>query len=102
VAIFLRLRGELDILMKSVQVIKEFRQLAGSMRPDDESVIHFTSSPDIPLSLFYFNHLPTAIGRFPAYRLSPRLATPALDTYINLDPFVLGLLIPDDGGSMHL
>jgi hypothetical protein len=27
---------------------------------------------------------PTAIGRFPAYRLSPRLANPALDTYINL------------------
>jgi hypothetical protein len=27
---------------------------------------------------------------------------PALDTYINLDPFVLGLLIPDDGGSTHL
>jgi hypothetical protein len=32
----------------------------------------------------------------------PRLATPALDTYINLDPFVLGVLIPDDGGSTHL
>jgi hypothetical protein len=45
----------------------------------------------------YLNQLPTAINRFPAYRLSPRLATPALDTYINLDPFVLGLLIPDDG-----
>jgi hypothetical protein len=66
------------------------------------SCIHFTSSSDIPLSLFCFNHPPTAIGRFPAYRLSPRLATPALDTYINLDPFVLGLLIPDDGGSTHL
>jgi hypothetical protein len=26
--------------MKSVQVIKEFRQLAGSTRPDDECVIH--------------------------------------------------------------
>jgi hypothetical protein len=26
--------------MKSVQVIKEFCQLAGSMRPDDECVIH--------------------------------------------------------------
>jgi hypothetical protein len=48
------------------------------------------------------HHPPAAIGRFPAYRLSPRLATPALDTYINLDPFVLGLLIPDDGGSTHL
>jgi hypothetical protein len=34
--------------------------------------------------------------------LSPRLATPALDTYINLDPFVLGSLIPDDGGSTRL
>jgi hypothetical protein len=54
------------------------------------------------LSLFYLNHPPTAIGRFPAYRLSPRLATPSLDTYINLDPFVLGLLIPDDWGSTHL
>jgi hypothetical protein len=32
----------------------------------------------------------------------PRLASPALDTYINLDPFMLGLLIPDDGGSTHL
>jgi hypothetical protein len=53
-------------------------------------------------SLFYLNHPPTAIGRFPTYRLSPRLATPALDTYINLNSFVLGLLIPDDGGSTHL
>jgi hypothetical protein len=40
-------------------------------------------------SLFYFNHPPTAIGRFPAYRLSPRLATSALDTYINPDPSCL-------------
>jgi hypothetical protein len=48
------------------------------------------------------SHPPTAIGRFLAYRFSPRLATQALDTYINLDPFVLGLLIPDDGGSTHL
>jgi hypothetical protein len=54
------------------------------------------------LSLFCFNHPPTAIGRFPAYRLSPWLANPALDTYINLDPSVLGLLIPVDGGSTHL
>jgi hypothetical protein len=36
--------------------------------------IHLTSSPDIPLSLFYLNLPPTAIGRFLAYRLSPRLA----------------------------
>jgi hypothetical protein len=43
------------------------------------------------LSLFYLNQPPTAIGRFPAYRLSPRLATSALDIYINLDPFVLAL-----------
>jgi hypothetical protein len=63
--------------------------------------MHVTSSPDIPLSLFYFNQPPTTIGRFPAYRLSPWLATLALDTYINLDPS-LGLLIPDDGGSTHL
>jgi hypothetical protein len=49
-----------------------------------------------------FNPPPTAIGRLPAYRLSPRLANPALDTYINLDPSVLGLLIPDDAGSTHL
>jgi hypothetical protein len=54
------------------------------------------------LSLFYLKHSPTAIGRFLAYCLSPRLATQALDTYINLDPFVLGLLIPDDGVSTHL
>jgi hypothetical protein len=46
------------------------------------------------LSLFYFNHPPTAIGRFPAYRLSPRLATSALDTYINLDPSVARLTHP--------
>jgi hypothetical protein len=37
--------------------------------------IDLTSSPDIPLSLFYLNQPPTAIGRFLAYRLSPRLAT---------------------------
>jgi hypothetical protein len=54
------------------------------------------------LSSTWTNCLPTAIGRFPVYRLSPRLATPALDTYINFNPFVLGLLIPDDGGSTHL
>jgi hypothetical protein len=40
VAIFLRLHSELDILMKSIQVIKEFRQFAGSMWPDDECVIY--------------------------------------------------------------
>jgi hypothetical protein len=40
VAIFLRLHSELDILMKSIQVIKEFRQFAGSMWPDDERVIY--------------------------------------------------------------
>jgi hypothetical protein len=40
VAIFLRLHRELNILMKSVQVIKEFRQLVWSMQPDDECVIH--------------------------------------------------------------
>jgi hypothetical protein len=46
------------------------------------------------LSLFYFHHPPTAIGRFPAYRLSPRLATSALDTYINLDPSAARLTHP--------
>jgi hypothetical protein len=40
VAISLYLHSELDVLMKSVKVIKEFSQLAGSMRPDDECVIH--------------------------------------------------------------
>jgi hypothetical protein len=65
------------------------------MRPfQGLSCIHFTSSPDIPLSLFYFHHPPTAIGRFPAYCLSPWLATPALDTYINLDPSVARLTHP--------
>jgi hypothetical protein len=35
-------------------------------------------SPDIPLSFFYLHHPPTVIGRFLAYRLSPRLTTQAL------------------------
>jgi hypothetical protein len=56
----------------------------------------------IPLSFFSLTRPPTAIGRYPAYRLSPRLATQALDTLYTLDPFVLGSLIPDDGGSTHL
>jgi hypothetical protein len=34
------------------------------------------------LSFFYLNQPPIAIGRFLAYRLSPRLATQALDSYI--------------------
>jgi hypothetical protein len=52
------------------------------------SCIHFTSSVDIPFSLFYFLHPPTAIGPFPAYRLPPPLTTSSLETYINLDPSV--------------
>jgi hypothetical protein len=63
--------------------------------------IHFTISPDIPLSLYYFHHPPTAIGRFPAYRLSPRLATWTTHTYITSILQSLGLLIPDDGGITH-
>jgi hypothetical protein len=35
VAISFRLHSELDILMNSVKVIKEFSQLAGSIRPDE-------------------------------------------------------------------
>jgi hypothetical protein len=68
------------------------------------SCIHFTSSVDIPLSLFYFYHPPTAIGPFPAYRLPPPLTTSSLDTYITSIHLSLGLLIliPDDGGSTHL
>jgi hypothetical protein len=69
----------------------------------DVSAYSASKSATAPSSLDGRSEVPpTAIGRFPAYRLSPRLATPALDTYINLDPFVLGLLIPDDGGSTHL
>jgi hypothetical protein len=66
------------------------------------SCIHFTSSVDIPLSLFYFHHQPTAIGPFPAYRLPPPLTTLSLDTYKTTILLSLGLLIPDDGGSTHL
>jgi hypothetical protein len=40
VTISFRLHSELDVLIKYVKVIKEFSQLAGSMRPDDECVIH--------------------------------------------------------------
>jgi hypothetical protein len=58
------------------------------------SFIHFTTSPDIPLSLYYFHHPPSAIGRLPAYRLSPRLATWTTDTYIYLDPSVARLTHP--------
>jgi hypothetical protein len=40
VAISFRLHSELDVLMDSVQVIKEFSQLAGSIWPDDECVVY--------------------------------------------------------------
>jgi hypothetical protein len=53
-------------------------------------------------SLFYFHHLPTAIGPFPAYRLPPPLTTSSLDTYKTSILLSLGLLIPDDGDSTHL
>jgi hypothetical protein len=66
------------------------------------SCIHLTSSVDIPVSLFYFHHPPTAIGPFPAYRLPPALTTSSLDTYITSTLLSLGLLIPDDGGGTHL
>jgi hypothetical protein len=65
------------------------------------STWHPTSLSWYTLSLFYLHHPPTVIGRFLAYCLSPRLTTQAL-TPIYLDPFVLGSLIPDGGGSMHL
>jgi hypothetical protein len=58
------------------------------------SCTHFTSSADIPLSLFYFHQVPTAIGPFPAYRLPPPLTTSSLDTYINLHPSVARLTHP--------
>jgi hypothetical protein len=45
------------------------------------SCIHFTSSVDIPLYI-YFHHPPSAIGPFPTYRLPPPLTTSSLDTYI--------------------
>jgi hypothetical protein len=61
------------------------------------STWHYPTSLPRYTSLFLLlEPPPTAIGRFLAYRLSPRLATQALD------PFVLGSLIPDDGGSTHL
>jgi hypothetical protein len=36
------LHSELNILMYTVQVVKEVRQLAWIMRPDNEHVIHVT------------------------------------------------------------
>jgi hypothetical protein len=73
-------------------------------KPSDRRIdcIHFTSSVDTPLSLFYFHHPPTAIGPFPAYCLPPPLTTSSLDTYKTSILLSLGLLIPDDGGSTHL
>jgi hypothetical protein len=50
-----------------------------SLAPLDIILPH---SHAIPLSFFYLNRPPTAIGHFLAYRLSPRLATQALDSYI--------------------
>jgi hypothetical protein len=40
VAISFCLHSELDVLMDPVQAVKEFSQLAGSMWPDDERVVH--------------------------------------------------------------
>jgi hypothetical protein len=40
VAIYLRLHSELEVLMDSIKVIKEFSQFAGSIRPDDECVFY--------------------------------------------------------------
>jgi hypothetical protein len=42
VAVSLRLRGELNILLDIVQIVKEDAQLAGSLWPDNESAVHVT------------------------------------------------------------
>jgi hypothetical protein len=39
-AVPLRLHGELNALMDTIQAVKELRQLAWTMGPDDERVIH--------------------------------------------------------------
>jgi hypothetical protein len=63
--------------------------------------IHLTSSPDIPLSLLLE---PTTHCHWPVPSLSSLSKTGHLGTGLlyKPDPFVLGSLIPDDGGSTHL
>jgi hypothetical protein len=65
-AVPLRLHGELNALMDTVQVVKELRQLVWTMGTDDERVIHVTESAerlvDRPIQSAFFKVLHEEVG----------------------------------------
>jgi hypothetical protein len=56
VAISFHLHSELDVLTDSVQVVKEFSQLVGSMLPDDECVINVVKPTEGRMGRHLQNH----------------------------------------------
>jgi hypothetical protein len=56
VAISFHLHSELDVLVNSVIVIKEFSQLAGSMRPDDVCVIYIAKPAEVFMGRCFQSH----------------------------------------------
>jgi hypothetical protein len=66
VAVSFPLHGELNILVDTVQVVKEIPQPVWSARPDNESVVHITEPAEVlissPVESYLFEVLHEEVG----------------------------------------